>query len=171
MGAKALLAWSAFVTLLAGCSTQVDAPRPELLALGQQFLLTEEPGGATGILDYRESKTEPSDVTLLGRIGGGKPTWSVDSAMFLLSDPTQAIADESHHECHDDNCPFCKGKTRPDDSRAIVLLTGADGRVPAVDARKMLPLAEGQMVVVSGRAEINSLGQLVVHARGLYVRR
>jgi hypothetical protein len=91
--------------------------------------------------------------------------------MFLMSDPTQAVADDGTHQCHDENCPFCKGKSKPDDSKAIVMLTAEDGRVPPVDARKMLPLAEGQMVVVSGRAEINSLGQLVVHARGLYVRR
>jgi hypothetical protein len=139
--------------------------------MGQQFLLADEPEGATGILDYRESKAEPADVALVGRIGGGKPVWATDSAMFLVSDPTQEVAADSHHECHDDNCPFCKGKARPDDSKAIVMLTDADGRVPPVDARKMLPLEEGQMVVVSGRAEINSLGQLVVHARGLYVRR
>jgi hypothetical protein len=166
-----MLALGLAVTLLASCSTQADTSRPELIALGQQFLLADEPAGATGILDYRESKSEQSEVTLLGRIGGGKPTWSIDSAMFLLSDPTEIIADESHHECHDDNCPFCKGKARPDDSKAIVILTGADGQVPPIDARKLLPLAEGQMVVVSGRAEINSLGQLVVHARGLYLRR
>ena len=60
-----------------------------------------------------------------------------------------------------------EGKTfHPD-----VLFTGGDGKVPQVDARKLLPLEEGQMVVVSGRAEVNAIGQLVVHARGLYLRR
>jgi hypothetical protein len=168
---RELLAIGMSVVLFASCSDQAATPRPELVQMGRQFLLAEEPEGATGIIDYRESKAEPAEVTLLGRIGGGKPVWATDSAMFLLSDPTQTIAAESHHECHDDNCPFCKGKEKPDDSKAIVMLTDAEGRVPAMDARKMLPLAEGQIVVVSGWAEINSLGQLVVHARGLYVRR
>jgi hypothetical protein len=166
-----LLALGLSITLLASCSKQAETPRPELVEMGRQFLLAEEPEGVTGIIDYRESKAEPAEVTLLGRIGGGKPVWASDSAMFLLCDPTQTITADAHHECHDENCPFCKGKAKPDDAKAIVMLTDAEGRVPAVDARKMLPLAEGQMVVVSGRAEINSLGQLVVHARGLYVRR
>jgi hypothetical protein len=172
-----MLALVVGLLLAAGCTPGTDAPRVEHPELGQQFVLAEEPEGATGILDYREgipeheAKPEPADVALLGRIGGGKPTWSRDSAMFLVSDPTQDLAEESDHVCHSDNCPFCKGKARVDDSRAIVILTGGDGHVPPMDARKLMPLAEGQMVVVSGRAEINSLGQLVVHARGVYVRR
>jgi hypothetical protein len=51
------------------------------------------------------------------------------------------------------------------------MLTGSDSRVPPYDARKLLPLEEGQMVVIRGRVEVNALGQLIVHARGLYVRR
>jgi hypothetical protein len=43
--------------------------------------------------------------------------------------------------------------------------------VPPIDARKLLPLEEGQTAVVSGRAEIDEAGQLVLHARGVYVRR
>jgi hypothetical protein len=166
-----VLAVEAGILLAAGCAHSANAPRVEHPELGQQFVLAQEPEGAMGILDYREAKPEADDVTLLGRIGGGQPTWSHDSAMFLVTDPTQELADKSDHVCHGDNCPFCKGKVRVDDSRAIVILTGADGRVPPMDARKLMPLAEGQMVVVSGRAEVNSLGQLVVHARGVYVRR
>jgi hypothetical protein len=45
------------------------------------------------------------------------------------------------------------------------------GQVPPVDARTLLPLEEGQMVVVRGRAEVNSLGLLVVRATGLYLRK
>ena len=50
-------------------------------------------------------------------------------------------------------------------------LVAADGRVPAAPARKLLPLEEGQIVVVRGQAEVNSLGVLVVRATGLSIRR
>jgi hypothetical protein len=90
--------------------------------------------------------------------------------MFLLTDPTEAI-DGGEHVCHDENCPFCKGKSGANLSQAIVMLIGDDGRVPPIDARKLLPLAEGQTAVVSGRAEIDEAGRLVVHARGIYLRR
>jgi hypothetical protein len=158
--------------VLAGCAARVPVPSGEHAALGQKFLLGEEPAGAMGIIDYRESPAaaETADVTLVGKIGGGKLTWSSQSASFLLSDPAHEIA-AGDHECHSDNCPFCKGKQSADQSQAIVMLTGDDGNVPPIDARKLLPLEEGQMVVVSGRAEVNAVGQLVVHARGLYVRR
>jgi len=164
---------AAFLALLLGCAQRAPAPSGEHAALGQKFLLGQEPAGAVGILDFRESPAaaQAADVALVGKIGGGKLTWSSQSASFLLSDPAHAIAAGSEHECHSDNCPFCKGKQGADQSRAIVMLTGDDGKVPSIDARKLLPLEEGQMVVVSGRAEVNALGQLVVYARGLYVRR
>jgi len=167
-----LVAMVACLATVVGCAQSAAGPSPEHAALGQKFLLAEEPGGAVGIIDYRESPPteEQADVTLVGRIGGGKLTWSNQSATFLLSDPTHEIGAGAEHECHSDNCPFCKGKTNADHAQAIVMLMGSDGKVPAVDARKLLPLEEGQTVVVSGRAEVNAIGQLVVHARGLYVR-
>ena len=168
-----LLAIVAGAALALGCAPHAGGPSPEHLALGQSFLLAEEPAGAVGIIDYRESPPveDQTDVTLVGRIGGGKLTWSNQSATFLLSDPAHEIGANSEHECHSDNCPFCKGKVNADHAQAIVMLTDGHGKVPAVDARKLLPLEEGQTVVVSGRAEVNAIGQLVVHARGLYVRR
>ena len=163
---------------LVGCAAQesttpVAVEHPEL---GQKFVLPDEPAGAVGIIDYREAlpkdaEPEPAEVTLLGRIGGGNPTWSKQSASFFVCDPAHAIAADSQHVCTSDNCPFCKARQAEDKSQAIVMLTGEDSRVPPYDARKLLPLEEGQMVVVRGRAEINALGQLIVHARGLYVRR
>jgi hypothetical protein len=168
-----LLALVAGVAMFAGCSSHAAGPTPEQVALGQTFLLADEPEGAVGIIDYRESPPveDATDVTLVGRIGGGKLTWSNQSATFLLCDPAHEIGAGSDHECHSDNCPFCKGKANADHAQAIVMLTDGDGKVPPVDARKLLPLEEGQTVVVSGRAEVNAIGQLVVHARGLYVRR
>jgi hypothetical protein len=162
--------------LVAGCSTETETPRVEFPELGRQFIMADEPAGVMGILDYREATGEATsheakEVALLGRIGGGNPTWSSQSASFLVSDPSHAIAEGSQHVCTSGNCPFCKGKQGEDQSQAIVMLTGSDQRVPPHDARKLLPLAEGQMVVVRGRPEINALGQLIVHARGIYIRR
>jgi len=164
--------------LLVGCNTGTSAPvvKVEHAELGRPFLLADEPAGAVGILDFREAlpadeETTAQEITLLGRIGGGDPTWSSQSAAFLVSDPSHEIAADSQHVCTSDNCPFCKAKKSEDKSHAIVMLTDGDNRVPPHDARKLLPLEEGQMVVVRGRAEINALGQLIVHARSLYVRR
>lgn len=153
------------ISLLAGCVQQ-----PQISAEGQRFVLADEPVGALGILDYRESKPEFGDVSLVGRVGLETLKWSNQSAMFVITDPSETL-DPGQHVCNDENCPFCKAKAAGHPSRAIVMLIGDDGQVPAIAARKLLPLEEGQTVVVSGRAEINEQGDLVVHAKGLYVRR
>ena len=155
--------------LLAGCGGSSIAGQPKLAAAGQKFLLAEEPADAIGILEYREAETPPADVVLWGKIGGGKQVWSPTSAEFLLIDPTYEL-EAGGHVCTSDNCPFCKGKDEKDKAQAIVSLVDGEGRVPQVEARKLLPLAEGQMVVVRGQAEVNSLGQLVVRAQGVYLR-
>jgi hypothetical protein len=151
--------------LLAGCTQQT-----EISAEGKRFVLVEEPAGVQGILDYRESKPEAGEVSLIGRVGLDNLKWSNQSAMFVITDPSEAI-ESGQHVCTDDNCPFCKAKGGGHPSRAIVMLIGEDGQVPAVAAKKLLPLEEGQTVVVNGRAEINEQGELVLHAKGLYLRR
>ena len=158
------------LAIAAGCAKNSGTPSGELAQLGKQFLLAEEPEGAVGILDFRESATEAQEVTLLGRIGGGTPVWSPESAMFMICDPSHQLEDESQHVCKGDNCPFCKGKHDAGQAQAIAMLTTADGKVPPVDARKLLPLEEGQLVVVQGKPETNAVGQLVVHVRGIYLR-
>lgn len=174
-----IFAWLVGCALHAGCGASSTAGNPELAAVGQQFLLAEEPAGAIGILEFREEtaaateevSSEPQDIVLLGKIGGGgQATWSPTSAEFMLIDPTFEL-EAGDHVCTDGNCPFCKGKDEKDKAQAIVSLVGADGRVPAAPVRKLLPLEEGQIVVVRGQAEVNSLGVLVVRASGLAVRR
>jgi hypothetical protein len=155
---------------LAGCGAS-DASQADLDRRGAAFLLAEEPAPAVSVLDFRESGRPAGEVALLGRIGGGKDAWSPTSAEFLIFDPTHDPAAGNEHVCADGNCPFCKNKQEPTDAVAIVMLTGADGSVPAVDARKLLPLEENQLVVVRGQAEINAIGQLVVRASGVYIRR
>ena len=149
---------------LVGCGGQ-----PQHAELGRQFLLAEEPGGAVSIIDYHDTDPKAEQVSLVGRVNFKALKWSTQSAMFTLIDPTEEL--EGGHVCHDENCPFCKDKPGAKASRAIVMLVGNDGQVPPLDARKLLPIEDGQTAVVSGRAEIDEAGQLTVHARGIYIRR
>ncbi len=160
----------AIVAVITAAFSGACARGPEHAELGRQFLLPDEPAGAIGIIDYHESEPKATDVTLVGQIGLKNLKWSTQSAMFLLIDPTAEMA-AGGHVCHDDNCPFCKGKKEALQSKAIVMLVDSTGQVPPMDARKLLPLEEGQTAVVSGRAETDEAGQLVVHAKGIYLRR
>src|SRR5437588_6466433 len=96
--------------LLAGAAAFSGCTRgPPHAELGRQFLLSDEPAGAIGIIDYHESEPKATDVRLVGQIGFKNLKWSTQSAMFLLIDPTEAM-EQGSHVCHDENCPFCKGK-------------------------------------------------------------
>jgi hypothetical protein len=165
MNAFKFIAATFTVAIYVGCVEQ-----SQISSQGQRFVLADEPAGAQGILDYRESKPVAGEVSLIGRVGLATLKWSNQSAMFVITDPSEAL-DPGQHVCNDENCPFCKAKAAGHPSRAIVMLIGDDGQVPAVPAKKLLPLEEGQTVVVSGHAEINEQGDLVVHAKRLYVRR
>src|SRR5688572_30004158 len=112
------LAVCGILALLAGCGQGVQHAE-----LGRQFVLTEEPSAILGIVDYHEAETKPTDVSLIGRIGFKNLKWSSQSAMFLLVDPAEAL-EGADHVCHDENCPFCKGKKGASQSRAIVMLVG-----------------------------------------------
>jgi len=69
-----LLAWTMMIrfqlfvagiclALLVGCGGPAG-----ISAEGQRFVLADEPAGAQGILDYRESKLEAVEVSLIGRV-------------------------------------------------------------------------------------------------------
>ena len=122
------------LVVLLGCGQSVEHAR-----LGKQFVLTEEPSEILGIVDYHEAETKPADVSLIGRVGFSGLKWSTQSAMFLLVDPAESL-EGAEHVCHDENCPFCKGKKGASQSRALVMLVGEEGQVPPDDARKLLPL-------------------------------
>lgn len=198
-----------FASLLVGCAAismtalgcAKPSATPEQRAAAKLLLLAEEPSGAMGILDYRESlapattesddgatasvdsitttsvalaetpvvSTTPVEVVLLGKIGGAKLTWSPTSAEFVITDP--AVDLDAHAACTDDGCPFCKDKSDVASGQALVRLRQKEGEILAVDARKVLPVEEGQMVVVRGLASVNAVGQLVVDADGIYIRR
>jgi hypothetical protein len=146
---------------------------------GAKFLLAEEPAGAVGVLEARETLSaggeNPPQIVLVGRIGAvGRSPWDDGHAAFLLADPAcdLAVDEHAHGAGHDhDNCPFCrKAKQEADEATAMVQVLDEQGKLLAVDARRLLGLRSGQLIVVQGLARIDPLGQLVVDAAGIYVR-
>jgi hypothetical protein len=144
--------------------------------------LATEPAAAQSIVEARgglEGKPAAQDVVLVGRIDGlSQPTWDPQRAAFMLADLSlQAKSDaggESHDETpkHDaENCPFCKVKSKKElASLALVEVVDELGSVPQVDARELLGLKDGQVVVVRGQGQVDDLGNMVVRASGLFVR-
>lgn len=150
-----------------GCTGGNDA---RLETHRQQFLLDEEPSEIVTILDIQETDGGLADAAVVGRIGGIKNPWTKGKAEFVITDPGVFI-EESAHDA-DCDCPFCqRDKSDPLHGRAMVQFTDERGDVVPIDARKLFDVEEQQMVVVQGRADRDGQGNVVIAARGLYIRR
>lgn len=161
-----------------GCPVSTSAPT----APANPYLLAAEPAEARSVTDVRQALAAadaPAEVVVIGRVGGlSQATWDPQHAAFMMADLSLAgpdAADRAAHASapsHDaDNCPFCRAKKKNAlAGLALVQIVTADDRVPAVDARQLLGLSEGDTIVVTGRARLDQLGALVVRTRGIYVR-
>lgn len=158
--------------LCLGCAKTPDGPDPRFAAQRAKYLLTHEPSGALPVLDAREELAGDGSVTLVGQVGGTPEPMSKAKASFVVADPT-LLSDDGHddHECGD-NCPFCKRKQESQaNGLALVEIVDEAGGVVPIGAAALFGLQAEQTVVVHGQAEIDNLGNLVVKARGLYIRR
>ena len=166
--------------LLAGCNRSEVRDAAQADGPAAAYLLKDEPPGARGVLDIRadlEGREKPEEavgVVLVARVGGVEGyTWDPNRAAFTVQDlPAAEHAESDETPQHDaENCPFCRAeKKKLLASTALVQVVDAQGAVPAVDARKLLGLEEGQTIVVRGEAQIDGLGNLAVRAAGVYVR-
>lgn len=167
----------------AGCGAPeienpVAAASVEASAQGKKFLLADEPYGAITFEEAHQLAAENAEIVLVGRIGdgGGESPWEEGRATFLLSDPATALEASEEEHAHDtpghdaENCPFCR-KNKVHRALTIVQFLGDDGKAVPIDARRLLGVQENQLVVVQGASQIDGMGNLVISASGLYIRR
>jgi len=170
---RALVAGGLVVLCVVGCQPAED---PALRAARQACLLASEPAGAVGVLETRGKTAEGEvPVVLVGRIGAdAETTWDPGKAAFVVTDLSTAPVSKTSHggPGHDhENCPFCKAEKKSRvDATALVHVVDGQGQPLPYDARKLLSLRAEQTVVVQGKATVDTLGNLVVKASGVYPR-
>jgi hypothetical protein len=146
----------------------------DVAAVRGSVLLPEEPAGAVSIADAKAKLTPtPQPVVVAGRIGGrGTSPFGKNEATFsMLEIPADDHAAKPGHK--PDDCPFCK-KRAANSPIAAVSFAGTDGKVIAVDAQKLLGVAEGQDVVVRGQGFFDpklGIPVIQINADGLFIRR
>lgn len=161
------------VTLFAVHAEIAGAAEVDVAAMRGSMLLAEEPAGAVSIAAAKAKLTAtPQPVVVAGRIGGkGTSPFGKNEATFsMLEIPTDDHAAKPGHK--PDDCPFCKKRTA-NSPIAAVSFAGADGKVVAVDAQKLLGVAEGQDVVVRGQGFFDpklGIPVIQINADGLYIR-
>ena len=156
---------------VAGCGTNESVSTSDKLPSGGgKYILTTEPADALTPTEIKEAVTEPTRVTIAGRIDAGDVEPFQDGlASFLISQ----LPDGDHAEGdpnHADNCPFCKRKLK-NAPKAVVRILDESGEVMTVDARQLLGLSKGDVVVVQGSATyLEPVNTVQVDAEGIFVR-
>lgn len=156
-----------------GCEgTSNSATSVDLAEQQEKYLMADEPDGAQSILAVREQLQEGENYVLFGRVGGVPDPWSPGKAAFVMADPVAQMELESDGHTCNDGCAFCKKKEgHPSRHLATVRVIDEAGKVVSIDARQLLDLDADDMVVVRGRVETDKLGNLIVHADGVHIRR
>ena len=161
---------------LVGCNSAKPVDPKVVQELRGKYMLAEEPADPEGVLDLRETLKQPQDVVLIAQVGGVPDPWTKGKASFVVSDPSMASVEDDGQDHkspgHDPaTCPFCSRKLDATKGLALVQFVDDKGQVVAVDARDLFGISPQQLVVVRGRAEQDSTGNLVVSASGLFVRK
>jgi hypothetical protein len=187
------VAFAVWLVVLVQCDQALgaDAVDPgQIAAQRQQFTLAERPADAQGVLDLRrklDSAKRPDgsakldEVVVTGQIGGLPNPWGdthpefpwyADQASFFLVDTEVAAQFAKHAKEHggDVDCPFCRRlATKNVNAIAVVNLMDEQDRIPKVDARQLLDLKPGQVVVVRGTADLLGGSFVVINAKGIFV--
>ncbi len=162
----------------AGCGSTAQDPR--VPTWRSQIVLDSEPEGAVSVLDLRESLTaegaarKADSVTLVGQIGGVTNPWGRGEAAFVVAEPSMLVEGDGHAHSPDHDaasCPFCSKHANPTESLAMVKFVDQAGQVLPIDARELLGVQAAQTVVVRGQAELDALGNLLISAHSLYIRK
>lgn len=161
---------------LTGCSTSPSDESEATLATaasvdGSRYLLEEEPDGAVGVIEARESAQDGDSVVIVGRIGGAENPWVEGRAAFMLLDASKlmvAAGEDSNDEelCLEDCCASERAGCT-----TLVKVVDADGKLVAADSRQLLGLTSDDMVVVRGKARKDENDNFTVVADAVYIRR
>jgi hypothetical protein len=154
------------VSSLIGCGSADD---PRIAAQRKRLVLADEPADATSILDAKQQLADERDVTLVGTIGGDdQNTAKGNVASFVLAE----LASDGHGADHDaGNCPFCK-RRKAETPLVVVQMVDEQGQVLPIDARRLLGVERGQVVVVRGKSQHSDrLDLFIVTADGIHIRR
>jgi hypothetical protein len=154
--------------MLIGCGGG-EAPPPEAAIDATPYLLETAPEEALEVAAVHQSVAGTSEVVVVGKIGGSLNPWIEGRSAFN-------IVDRKVKSCTDipgDGCPtpwdYCCSQSDLAKSTALVKVVGADGKLLAADARRLLGVKELQTVVVRGTATKDDNGNLVVVSTGLFI--
>jgi hypothetical protein len=164
-----------FLALWCGACGEAAAPTPAVAAavapLPESYYAAVEPAAAKPVGAVKTAAKTGDAVVVVGRVGGERKVFSERRASFLLVDPELKACGEHGF---DDPCKYpwdycCEDKAKLRAGMVTVEFRGANG-VLAAAVRGFHGLDHLKTVVVSGRAEKDDAGNVVVVADSVHVR-
>jgi hypothetical protein len=129
---------------------------------------SSEPAGAIPVGEARASAKDQDEVVLVGRIGGSEKPFVEGLAAFTIVDP------KVPHCATEEGCPtpwdYCCAQDQVKDNVAVIKIVDGQGNPVAEDPRQLLGVKELSMVVVHGKAERDTEGNLAVLADKVFVK-
>lgn len=147
--------------LMVGCGKS-----PSGGASSSDYLVSTEPTGAVGVAEAKKATDEA--ITVIGRIGGSEEPFVKGLAAFT-------IVDQQVEPCpKEENCPtpwdYCCSQDKMKDNMATVKVVDAKGSAVTGDAKELLKLKELSTVVVQGKRQSDSEGNLTILASKIFVK-
>ena len=136
----------------------------------EKWLVQTPPTGATPISEIKSSRAsgelKAGEVGVIrARINAGEMSpWIRDQAAFVVTDATGHDGSEDH-DPH--QCPFCRRDIK--EHIALVRCTAGDGELIPMDARQLLGVAEGELLVVQGTICDGDADELEIAAQRVHI--
>lgn len=159
---------------IAGCGGDAPSTSTSLTPVSvdaSRYLLTEEPDGAVGVIDAKQSAADGEPLVLVGRIGGAANPWVDGRAAFTLIDASMSVVADGQESAEGEICTGDCCATERLGCTTLVKFVDENGRVLPVDSRKLLGVAAEDMVVIRGKAKKDKSGNFTMLATGLYARK
>lgn len=147
------------LSLLPGCgkiatSGASSSPPLEPVTLDSSLVLSEEPAGAKSVAEVRKNGKDGEEVVVAGWIGGSETPIIQGRAAFTMVDlrlPPPECTTKPYSYC-------CMPKEALLPNLIMVKFVDGDGNTILKDARELLGIKEGCIVVVRGHLECSEDG-------------
>jgi hypothetical protein len=136
-----------------------------------KYVLADEPDGAIGVIEARETGTDGQQIVVVGKIGGATNPWIEGRAAFMLLDASKTVVADGTESSEGEICMNDCCATDRAACTTLVKFVDDAGKVLAVDARQLLEVSSDELVVVRGKVSKDAEGNFAVLADGVHVRR
>jgi len=138
---------------------------------GAKYALVDEPDGAIGVIEARQSSKDGEPIVLVGRVGGATNPWIEGRAAFTMLDASKSVVATGKEASGNEICMGdCCAQERAA-CTALVTVVDVNGQVLPVDSRQLFRIAENDMLLVRGKVKKDETGNFTVIADGVFVRR